>query len=405
MREYICCCERRYSVDFDSPNTKEILAGLMQRVEIIAQTLDRIAAVGRQYGFPIRILVPHTHLASHYFVREYVQALASRQDIAVIHALNAYENYFSNFGSDYATTLAVQDLTTHPELTAAYYPPKEWFESYFQSLPDREALVEQVRSTVRQHRVQRQADRSGAKRLAFLQAERSRGKKVVALLGKVLFDLGMPRGDGRAHGSMQEWFDHAVEIAGKNDHLHLVIKPHPHELRDEIALYPTEVLRDWLPQSLPANVHFLGHDELNLFELTDVLDLALLWNGTAALELGVLEIPTIMGAYYGSIDYPVGHIQAESREQFEELLVRREPIPVPEDVKYRSAALIHYLRHPDISIPYRYTYRGLTNKSIRTLRWFDEDLDAYFARGDSNVTRIADRIIGAARSGDALSPG
>jgi len=48
-----------------------------------------------------------------------------------------------------------------------------------------------------------------------------------------------------------------------------------------------------------------------------LLDLALVWNGTAALELGVLNVPTIVGAHYGHINYPVGHVLPESRADYE----------------------------------------------------------------------------------------
>jgi capsular polysaccharide export protein len=228
--------------------------------------------------------------------------------------------------------------------------------------------------------------------LDFLQKERAGGKKIICIFGKVLFDLGMPRGDGPAHATMREWFEHTLEIASRASHIHLVIKPHPHELRDEIALYPTEKLEDWLPTPMPANVHWLAHNQFNLFEVSQVIDLALLWNGTSALELGVLGIPTIIGAYYGAIDYPVGHILPESRAHYEMLLTSRDSIQVSPEVKLRSAALIEYLRHREVSIPYRYTHRGLTNQSIREPRWFEEDLLAFRSKGDDNVTYIADRI-------------
>jgi hypothetical protein len=204
----------------------------------------------------------------------------------------------------------------------------------------------------------------------------------------------MPYGHGPAHADMRDWFDHTLEIARANPHVHLLIKPHPHEIREEIALYPNEVLKDWLPADLPPNIHFLGHNEFNLFELTEVLDVALLWNGTAALELGVLGVPTIIGAYYGDLNYPVGHFLPESRADYERLLATRDPLIPSPDVRLRAAALISYLRHPDHSTPYRYTHRGLTNRSIRNLRWFEDDLRTYRKRGDPYVTKIADRIAG-----------
>jgi len=394
VREDLGCRNRRYTIDFEDPSKQNILSDNMRRIEVFEVCVRQIADVGRRLKLPVRILLPYVHLGSHFYTRRYVQTLALQQDISVVHVANAYENYFANFQTDEATTVAVRDMTHHRDLAGAYFAPVESFERYYSQLSadEKEQIVDKVEKWTKQHRVQRQVEVGQSDRLDFLMSERQRGKKIIGLVGKVLFDLEMPRGDGPAHADMREWFDHTVEIARANPHLHLLIKPHPHEIREEIALYPTEFLKDWLPADLPPNVHFLGHDEFNLFELAEILDLALLWNGTAALELGVLGVPTIIGAYYGHINYPAGHILPESRAHYEQLLAApTNPIPSTE-VRLRAAALINYFRHPDHSIPYRYTYRGFTNRSIRNLRWFEEDLQAYRARGDANVTKIADRI-------------
>ncbi len=405
VREDLSCRNRRYSIDFEDPSKQDVLADNMRRIEVFEVCLRHVADAGRRLNLPVRVILPYVHLGSHFYTRRYVQRRASQQDISVIHVANVYENYFANFQTDEATTLAVRDMTLHADLAGAYFAPMTCFEQYDSqlSVDQREQLVDTMDQWTRQHRVQRQVLVGQSDRLDFLTKERQQGKRIVGLLGKVLFDLEMPRGDGPAHADMREWFDHTVEIAGANPHLHLLIKPHPHEIREEIALYPTEVLMDWLPANLPPNVHFLGHNEFNLFELAEILDLALLWNGTAALELGVLGVPTIIGAYYGHINFPAGHILPESRAHYEELLASpANPIPST-DVRLRAAALINYFRHPDHSIPYRYTYRGLTNRSIRNLRWFDEDLRTYRAKGDANVTKIADRIAGS-RSVEPVPP-
>jgi hypothetical protein len=118
-----------------------------------------------------------------------------------------------------------------------------------------------------------------------------------------------------------------------------------------------------------------------------------MWHGTSALELGVLGVPTILCAYYGEINCPVGHAVPKSREDYERLIQSYSKDELSVDIKRRSAALIDYFRHKDISTPYRYTNRGYTNRLIQ-LRWFPEALAAYEAHGDENVTALADRIAG-----------
>jgi hypothetical protein len=132
---------------------------------------------------------------------------------------------------------------------------------------------------------------------------------------------------------------------------------------------------------------------LNLFELAQTTDLALMWHGTSALELGVLGIPTILSAYYGEINCPVGHAVPKSRKDYERLILGYSKSALSIEIRRRSAALIDYLRHKDISTPYRYTNRGFTNRYIQ-LRWFADDLKAYESCGDDNVTALADRIAG-----------
>ena len=412
IREDLCCMERRYTVDFDSPRYTDYLAAIRKRIEVWELCLRKICAVGKARGIPVRLILQYIHLSTHYYCRKYVEAASAEQDIAVIHSAIGQGNYFANFATNDVTTIAVQDMTRHAELAAGFFAPREWFERHYQTLSDdeRDRLVGAVERVITLNRVRRDPNTDTLERLRLFQAERARGRRMVGLIGKVLFDQEMPRGDGAVHKDMRDWFDHSIDIARRNPNLHLIIKPHPHEVREEITLYASEMLKDWLPDSVPENVIFLGNDEFNLFELAETLDLALMWHGTSALELGVLGIPTILCAYYGEINCPVGHAVPKSREDYERLILSYSNDQLSPDVKRRSAALINYFRHKDISTPYRYTNRGYTNRLIQ-LRWFPEDLASYEAYGDENVTALADRIAGvpdqkrsSARSQNSAAP-
>jgi hypothetical protein len=397
---------RRYSIDFDSPLYTSHLVDIRKRIERWELLLQKISAVGKARGIPVRMLLMYIHLTTHYYCRKYVEAASAEQDIALIHCAIGHENYFANFATDEATTIAVQDMTRHAELAAAFFAPREWFERHYMALSEgeRNRLVGAVEQVTKQSRVRRGQDSDKSGRLQFFESERARGRRIVGLIGKVLFDQEMPKGEGPAHEDMRDWFDHSIDIARRNPEILLVIKPHPHELREEIALYASEVLKDWLPNPVPENVRFLGNDEFNLFELAGTLDLALMWHGTSALELGVLGIPTILCAYYGEINCPVGHVVPKSRKDYEQLILNYSKNELSIEIKRRSAALIDYFMHKEISIPYRYTYRGFTNRNIQ-LRWFPEDLAAYESHGDENVTFLADRIVGVQGTSGSPLPG
>jgi hypothetical protein len=395
IREDLGCMDRRYSVEFDSPRHTDYLADIRKRIEIWELLLRKISAVGKTRGIPVRLMLQYIHLSTHYYCRKYVEAASAEQDIAVIHSAVGYENYFRNFATDEATTISVQDMTKNAELASGFFAPREWFERHYKPLSneERDRIVDAVERVTKQNRVRRERNTDAQQLLQFFKSERERGRRVVALFGKVMVDQEMPRGDGVVHGDMRDWFDHSIDIARRNPEILLVIKPHPHEVRDEIALYASEVLKDWLPNPVPQNVHFLGNDQLNLFELAQTTDLALMWHGTSALELGVLGIPTILSAYYGEINCPVGHAVPKSRKDYERLILGYSKSALSIEIRRRSAALIDYLRHKDISTPYRYTNRGFTNRYIQ-LRWFADDLKAYESCGDDNVTALADRIAG-----------
>jgi hypothetical protein len=110
-------------------------------------------------------------------------------------------------------------------------------------------------------------------------------------------------------------------------------------------------------------------------------------------ELGVLGIPCVVCGFYGALDFPVGHVTPRDRAHYEELLGRPLDLKAPPHVADMSRAYLEHVRTRDVSTPYRYTRRSLTNRPIR-LAWVESDVERYYAEGDPNVSFIADRIEG-----------
>ena len=308
----------------------------------------------------------------------------------MFHSCSAYENYFSNFRTNAATTLAVQSLTRYPDLSRAFVPPIEEFERWYEAdWPSISATSEAASIAITAQRVQRrEMTPEGAQQRKWLLEQRQAGRPVICLLGKVLFDQGAPVKEGLVHAHMRDWFEHTAAFAARNENLILLVKPHPHELRNEIALYPTELLSDWMPLPRPDNVIFLPHNLFNLSEVAEMIDMGLIWNGSASMELGALEVPCVVATRFGHLDFPVGHEAPTSRENYEELLQNARTLRAKPGVGDRSRALIHYLRTENVSIPYRYTVRSLTNRRVRRLAWIDEDLQRYDREGDRFVDLI-----------------
>jgi len=399
INEALCLAYRRYTIDYASP---AMLAEAMRQVadmDLMIAATARLKAVAVGTGIPVKVFLPLHHFGWRFAVRAYANAVSRDGDLSVFQSANGYENYVRNFSAAFASTLAVRDMTRHAKLSKSYMPPADefhrWFDTEWSPLRDHPANGDRG---VRINRVVRTEDAS-AGAIAALKAERAAGRRVVCLFGKVLFDQAVPEVGGPAHRDMRDWFDHTMAIAAADPRMLLLIKPHPHEVREEIALYPTELLSDWLPRPCPANIRFLPHNLLNLYEMEGVLDLALIWNGSAAVELGILGVPTIVSGGYGGIDYPVGHRMPRDRADYEGLLANPGEVPADAAIGDRCRAYLAYTQGPLVSTPYRYTRRSLTNQKVRQ-GWFAEDLAAFARDGDPYVDFIADRIDGA----DAAPP-
>src|SRR5690606_6721986 len=222
---------------------------------------------------------------------------------------------------------------------------------------------------------------------------------VACAFGKVVCDMAAPTDGGPAHKNLKDWLNHTIESVRGSRTL-LLIKPHPHELRNEIATFLTEYLVDLIEVDLPENVIITGPDWFDIHELGEWLDLGLLYNGTTAVELGLMNIPAVLCANFAPTDYPIGHTVPRNRADYRRLVrFERTVTPAP-DLPQRAAAWIHYMSGDLVTIPSRYHSRPLTNKVTAPPHWFREDIVRYLARGDLKVSRLARRVTDLPRAGE-----
>jgi hypothetical protein len=133
--------------------------------------------------------------------------------------------------------------------------------------------------------------------------------------------------------------------------------------------------------------------DFNIEELDGLIDFGLLWNGTAAVELGVLGIPASLCSHFAPLDYPVGQVPAD-RGHYDNIVLGMTQVPVARDLRERSAAWLHYFDTEEVSVPYRYHSRPLTNQHVFPASWFDDEIKRYLDVGDPNVERLALRVTG-----------
>src|SRR5690606_37374877 len=191
--------------------------------------------------------------------------------------------------------------------------------------------------------------------------------------------------------NMKDWINHTVDSVRGSRTL-LLIKPHPHELRDEIATFLTERLTDLIEGDLPSNVVIAHPDWFDLKDITELVDLGVIYNGTTAIELGLVRVPAVLCSNYAPIDYPIGHVVPRDRDHYRKLLRFDEAASVPDDLAERAAAWIHYMSGERLAVPYRYHFRPLTNKLESSPHRFEEDIVNYLDNGDPYVSALFRRI-------------
>ena len=90
------------------------------------------------------------------------------------------------------------------------------------------------------------------------------------------------------HADLKDWLHHSIEAVRGTDTM-LLIKPHPHELNEQIATYLNEYFTDLIDVELPENVVVLGHRWFDIQALKRFVDLGVIYNGTTAIELALLQ--------------------------------------------------------------------------------------------------------------------
>ncbi len=356
---------RRYRADIHSdPETAHRFGVLQRRADVALTVCERLLGLAK-LNKPIRIAMMDSHFAPQGVIREWCSQVGYRHGIHVVALGVGYENYFSNLTSLEASTLAVEDLTAQPELRQPFLGGSHRLVASLSEDPglDRDpddqlmALICQNRSSVGKY--------SRSREHAFSKASevRADGGQVFVALGKVSIDFAAPGDRGFVHDDFVSWINHLIEAVSGSDNL-LLIKPHPHELRREIVVRGVQLLRELVVPDLPQNVLFLDHDSFNTHDLAALVDVAFLWNGTAALEFSILGVPVIPGSIWADRDYPVGLQILEAREEYEEVLQGKRDIRLSEGVERRAATLLRLMRSEHVAIPYRYIRRAATNLKV-----------------------------------------
>lgn len=384
---------RAFNFDINDPNVFKWFRSYLVRCD---QAVSACVAIKRDVmarGMPVRFINAGSHSAPFSVYRSFALKHTEHHDVGFIHMGPAYENYYSNLKSKVATTVSLDNLTKYPLYRLPFLARPDRFEEWLQQ----DGLYDRYRADIdhflNHNRVGRLADNTAHSQYEeILIKAKQAGRKVIGVYGKILCDMAVPFDGGNGHENIADWLRHTVETARMTSNL-VVLKPHPHELRPEIARDLNEHWLDLIDDmDIPENVLILPHTGFNNQDLIKYLDLAILWNGTSSLELCAQGVPVVMASYFGKHDYPIDLIYPESRRHYESIMCGIEWERPDQQKMERAALLLKYMGTEEVCVPFKYSHRPITNDPVGVPYWHMNEIEKYLQNGDPHISRLADKV-------------
>ena len=388
---------RRYNIEYSCPELQRYLGQLFEWSEAMCRMVSYAHSHHLQTGMPTASMSLFNSRLPDSMFRFFCEQKGDPETFFYLHGANGYQNYFSNFSTNLSMRYVLRNMTRTPQARSASFPLPENFERYYSAradhLPDIVERCEEITQKKRASKTGKDLPQEAADAHARISAHRARGGKVACAFGKVVCDSSVPYDGGPAHASMKDWINHAIRAVQGSDTL-LLIKPHPHELNNQIATFLTEHFEDLIEEELGENVMVLDHHWYDIHDLKDLIDLGLIYNGTTSVELGFLDIPCLMASHFAPVDYPIGHATVHSRAEFEAYLRFEKPVEVALDIRARAAVWIEYMDSKKFTLPYCYHARPITNKVLYPPWWIKQDVERYQTEGDTAVRELVARALG-----------
>ena len=382
---------RAFDIDIEKPGIKRFLEKTIKQCDLSLRFCKEIASDSNLKRLPIVFLGATSHRAPASVFRDFALSDVSNNIFYTSYNIG-YEKYYKGQSTKLSSTLTVLDMSLHRHCRAGFLAIKSRFEHWLADKNNIELATNNIERLISMQRGNASASK-GYDSFPRVQSAKKQGKKIICCFGKMTCDLAVPLDGGPGHKDMKDWINHTVNIVEGRDDILLLIKPHPVELVAESALDLQQYFRDLLPDVLPNNVLFLGHNEFNVPELAPHLDLAILYNGTSSMELTILGVPVMMTSYYGKYDYPIDLIYPENRSQYKEYILSGSYLPPSRELKLQAAGLLYYMGTDDVSLEIKITNRSSTNDNIGIPSYNYEEVEAYFSQGNKQISLAASRAV------------
>ncbi len=388
---------RRYSLNHGCPELQRYLGTLSDWTHSMARVLDYTLALHKSENLKVGLVSLYNCRLPDSLFRFYCEEYGDPEKFFYLHTANGYQNYFTNFSTNISQRLVMRNMTRSPHARSGSFPLPENFERYYDShqkqLPQ---IIKRFAPITKVRRSTEGSDDRPAEAQALderITQWRAKGGKVACAFGKVVCDSSVPFDGGPGHSSMKDWINHSIRSVQGTNTL-LLIKPHPHELNNQIATFPTEYFSDLLEEPLGDNAIFMGHRWFDMDDMRHRIDMGLVYNGTTTIELGLMGIPCITAGHFAPVDYPIGQVELESRQEYEAYLRGEKPVIPAPDFRERAAVWLDYMANDDFTQPYRFHARPVTNKVIYPPYWFKDDLKAHAKKANPSLSELVGRALG-----------
>lgn len=390
--EAVTILVRRYEFDWESPDIQRQFRRLLKKTDSVVAWIHNLCGTLEGMSRPPKVAVmsEFAYNLPESAIRVYL-AEKGHGTVHFVYYKNVANYDLVHSRSDISTRVSGLDMTLWPDCRLSFLPARSrfipWYEQKKKS-PEFRAALEQIRQDLLLGVTETHSDI-----LDHLREQKAYGKRIICCIGRLLFDQAEHKPGGPAHEDISDWLRHSVEIASANPDIIMLIRPHPHESNPTAAVRARQTMRDVLPKKLPPNVLYVNPLEMTVQSLIGIMDLAVIWLGTAAWELSALGIPCAVMSNSGYDQVPFNAIFPQTREEYAQLLTTQN-IPQPsEETRLRGAACLHYVKTANLTRPYPYAFvRG--SNSFRTVPWYRKDLIRKFmTEGDENIDFVVDQII------------
>jgi len=387
--ERIGTAQRRYRT-LENSLGNSIRHDAVLRADVAIEYCDRLKTLAQKRGFNVLILSASTHYVPGSIFKQFCSRSFDSIGAAYIEVTFGYEYYKSNRTDEFFTSIALANLTRHPEQRDSIHTTAEAFEGWMsgQSVSETDVAAVDSLLTLDRSRIVKSPDAQMVQNC--IHEHKVKGGSVVCLLGKITYDIGVEKEGGPAHQDMVDWLNHTIDSIRGRDDILLLIKPHPYEIYPEIA-DPMEMFSDLIDVEIPPNCILLEHRWFNLSELVPALDLVCLWHGNSTLELLAQGVPVTVASAIGARDHPIEVIVPKDREGHRDILLSSATFKVSEETRRRARMLIRYMISDEVIIPYPYAeVYGLRGEKGRHCRWVMSEVERWFREGDDHIARAAD---------------